>query len=159
MISALILGLWTKYVTVVVSHFRSLILFIVAISRMTLAQLVMVHEFWVIHLIYVCVILNNIILLDESVVSCKYGQAIKWEVFCESQGQCPISTDFTSVALKSNCSRISNHFCPMNRLSSKICMDEVNVSITDYCSSVGDEHVWECPSANSGLKFEQCYSE
>ena len=51
----------------------------------------------------------------------------------------------------------------MYEYSSKICMDKVNVSIGDYCS--GDkadyfdctEYYKDCPKANKGLNFEQCY--
>ena len=38
-------------------------------------------------------------------------------------------------------------------------MDEVNVSIIDYCSADNFDggDVWMCPKANEGLDFEQCY--
>ena len=40
----------------------------------------------------------------------------------------------------------------------KICMDKVNVSITDKCSYGGEDEFWNCPKANKGLAFEQCYN-
>ena len=70
--------------------------------------------------------------------------------FCDG---CPLAA-FSEIALKSNCSKSSNHFCPLYGSSLKICMDKVNVSISDYCSI---ENAWNCPNAKDGLNFEQCY--
>ena len=71
--------------------------------------------------------------------------------FCN---QCPIGEKST-VALTSNCSKAFNQFCPISS-SSKICINNVDVSITDYCSYDGGEY-WTCPKVNKGLDFEQCY--
>ena len=96
-------------------------------------------------------------ILDLSYVSCQNGQVISEEVFCEECNMCPISP-FSWMALKSNCSHSSNHFCPLHQFTSKICMDEVDVSIVDYCSFENpDDAVWMCPKANEGLDFEQCF--
>lgn len=92
-------------------------------------------------------------------MSCQNGQAISSEDFCEECNMCPISPTNSLMALKSNCSHSSNHFCPIYQFTSKICMDEVNVSIIDYCSADNFDggDVWMCPKANEGLDFEQCY--
>ena len=46
----------------------------------------------------------------------------------------------------------------INTYSYKICMDKVNVSITNKCSYGGEDEFWNCPKANKGLAFEQCYN-
>ena len=73
--------------------------------------------------------------------------------FCQ---ECPINRR-SVLALTSNCSKSSNHFCQIDYYSSKICMDKVNVNITKYCSNGGYDEPWICPKANKGLHFEQCY--
>ena len=93
-------------------------------------------------------------LLDDENVSCENGQALS--IFGEFCYECPL-IKISSLALTSNCSKMSNHFCPMDYTSSKICMDKVNVPITDYCSTSADDKPWICPKANKGLNFEQCY--
>ena len=99
-------------------------------------------------------------LLDEKHVYCENGQALS--IFGEFCNECPMHR-YSVFALTSNCSKSSNHFCQIDYYSSKICMDKVNVSIGDYCS--GDktdvfdctEYYKDCPKANKGLNFEQCY--
>ena len=96
-------------------------------------------------------------LLDDEIISCENGQAISIDGdFCLGCQECPIA-NFSIMALTSNCSKSSNHYCPLNFDSSKICMDKVNFSITDYCSNGGRDDYWKCPKANKGLNFEQCY--
>ena len=85
---------------------------------------------------------------------CENGQSLS--IFGDYCHDCPIGHSSTS-ALTSNCSKSSTNFCPINLYSSKICLDKVNVSITDYCSGGGFEKFWICPKANKGLIFEQCY--
>ena len=89
---------------------------------------------------------------------CENGQALSiYEDFCEGGHACPIGTD-SYFALTSNCSKISNHFCPIYHLTSKICLDKVDVNITNYCKyGRNDEEPWICPKANKGLSFVQCY--
>ena len=61
------------------------------------------------------------------------------------------------MALTSNCSKESNHVCPIDMTNSKICVDKDNVSITDYCNMLPvKEKQWVCPKANKGLSFQQC---
>ena len=36
-------------------------------------------------------------------------------------------------------------------------MDEVKVSMTDFCLLQDAHDYWKCPKANKGLNFEQCY--
>ena len=88
-------------------------------------------------------------------------------MYCESGQELSIHGDFcydcplyiySAFALKSNCSKMSNHFCPLYAGTSKICMDKVNVNITYYCSRDGQDKPWICPKANKGLNFEQCYN-
>ena len=94
---------------------------------------------------------------DDNISSCENGQALViYGDFCSDSEMCPIATE-NQLALSSNCSKTSNHFCPMYQMSSKICMDKVNVSVTDYCSYGRGEQYWKCPKANKGLIFEQCY--
>ena len=90
---------------------------------------------------------------------CEHGQAISiYGDFCVETQECALSPGST-FALTSNCSKTSNHFCPFYASSSKICMDKVNVSITDYCTSDGLYHkYWKCPKAIKGHDFEQCYA-
>ena len=90
--------------------------------------------------------------------SCENGRVLTQESFCESQEQCAITTS-SATALKSNCTCISNNFCPLSRLSSKICMDQVSVSTEDYCFKRFEDFVWPCPIATKSLEFEQCYNE
>ena len=98
-------------------------------------------------------------ILDDYHVSCKNGQAISiFEDFCNKCQECPI-LPFSMVAFASNCSKISNHVCPFSKDASKICIDKLNVSITDYCSDKDGNKYWKCPMANKGLKHEQCYSQ
>ena len=92
-------------------------------------------------------------------MSCENGQAISiYGEMCNKSEECPISDLTSKRALESNCSYSSNHFCPIYYTSSKICMDKVDVSITDYCTYYGQAEPWNCPKANKGLKFDQCYS-
>lgn len=100
-------------------------------------------------------------LLDDSTVICEHGQALGFEHFCEDL--CPLSA-IAITALKSNCSYIQNKNCPIYRVSNKICMDKVNVTISDYCTGNSYDYdeeklFWSCPKANRGLDFEQCYNE
>ena len=91
-------------------------------------------------------------------VYCESGQALSiYGDFCHDCQECPIQpfSHLYHLAMSTNCSKSSNHFCPIYMSASKICLDKVNVSITDYCSN-GDEP-WICPKANKGLNFEQCY--
>ena len=75
------------------------------------------------------------------------------------QEQCPISTEST-IALKSDCSYSSNQFCPARPTASKICMNNVDVPVTDYCDFSGQGHnYWQCPKGYSGLNFDQCYDK
>ena len=89
---------------------------------------------------------------------CENGQAVSiYGDFCVKSRECAILPD-SDFALTSNCSKSSNHFCPIHPYSSKICMDNVNVSITDYCTGgIYDKH-WKCPKAIKGHDFEQCYT-
>ena len=99
-------------------------------------------------------------LLDGKNVYCENGQALSiYGDFCHECQECPTFEIFTEMGLTSNCSKISNHFCPMFLGSSKICMDKVNVNITDYCSASYVRKPWFCPKAINGLNFEQCYLE
>ena len=95
--------------------------------------------------------------LGNEHISCKNGQAISsYGNYCNQCKECPIFRR-TYYAMTSNCSKSSNNFCPMSISSSKVCMDKVNVSsITYYCG--GYTNVWNCPKANKGLNYEQCYS-
>ena len=87
---------------------------------------------------------------------CENGQALSiYGDFCNDCHECPIGTNSFS-AISSNCSKRFNHFCPLY-MSSKICMDKVNVSVTDYCTHGGQNEHWICPKASKGLDFEQCY--
>ena len=96
--------------------------------------------------------------VDDKIISCENGHALSYNGdFCHDSQECPISAQNSILAMSSNCSKMSNHFCPLYDYSSKICMDKVNVSITDYCSWGGLDEPWICPEANKGLKFEQCY--
>ena len=95
-------------------------------------------------------------ILDSFYASCKNGQAISIGNFCNRCEECPIFTQ-SRIALKSNCTKKSNQFCPVSPDSSKICMDKHNVSISAYCSLNSDNDYWQCPHANSGITFEQCY--
>ena len=99
----------------------------------------------------------NTLVFKDSKAICANGKAIPFELFCEDQGQCPIHTGLTATALKSDCSHISNHVCPVYPLSSKICMDKVNVSLSRYCSPEYGNY-FQCQSAGLGLEFEQCYN-
>ena len=90
------------------------------------------------------------------VTSCQNGQAISTEEFCDECQECPVAQNDV-FALKSNCSKSSNSFCPSFSGSSKICMDKINVSLSDHCKSEINNNRWMCPNANSGLNFEQCY--
>ena len=85
---------------------------------------------------------------------CENGQSLS--IFGDYCHDCPI-TPSSSFALTSNCSKMSNHFCPLQSDSSKICTDKVNVNITEYCSWGGYDEPWKCPKANKGINFEQCY--
>ena len=92
-------------------------------------------------------------------IYCKNGQVLSIHGdFCQNCQECPLEL-FSSFAMSSNCSKTSNHFCTVFQGTSKICMNKVDVSITDYCSSHGlnDPEPWVCPKANKGLNFEQCY--
>ena len=88
---------------------------------------------------------------------CENGKVVPQEDFCEGQEQCPIATS-SATALKSNCRHMSNNFCPMSQMSSKICLDKVNVSMGDYCKRFTD-YIWICPMAKESPYFEQCYNE
>ena len=93
-------------------------------------------------------------LLDDKTISCENGQALSIEGdFCHQCQECPIVT-YSTVAFTSNCSKRSNHFCPVYHQTLKICMEK-DVSIADYCSDSYGEY-WNCPKANKGLDFEQC---
>ena len=89
-------------------------------------------------------------------MTCKNGKVISiFGEFCTENEECPIATGSITV-LKSNCSKSQNNHCPLNKDSSKICMDKVNVPISNFCSvNVGG--YWKCPNAKSGLNFDQCY--
>ena len=89
-------------------------------------------------------------------ISCKNGQLLSiYGDFCNKCQECPIK-GHSDIAMSSNCSKITNHFCPKWYSTSKICMDNAEVSITDYCHFDGDDY-WKCPKANKGLNFDQCY--
>ena len=98
--------------------------------------------------------------LDEEIY-CQNGQAMSiYGDFCKDGHECPTSI-YSNYAMKSNCSYDSNHFCPMQFDSSKICINKMNVSISDYCRNgdpYGIDTHWTCPKANYGLDFEQCYT-
>ena len=97
--------------------------------------------------------MKNFNFLDDYHVSCENGQMIStFGEFCDG---CPLST-FSEMVLKSNCSKSLNQICPFYYTSLKICMDKVNVSISEYCS-IDIENAWTCPNANDGHNFEQCY--
>ena len=96
-------------------------------------------------------------LLDNENTSCENGQAVSiLGGFCDENLQCPL-TRYSVYAMTSNCSKSSNNFCPLFILSSKICMDSVNVNTTDYCSLGYQDEFWKCPNAMKGINFEQCY--
>ena len=88
---------------------------------------------------------------------CENGQAVS--LYGDScHDECPIGKSSRS-AMSSNCSKSLNNFCPIIEETSKICMDRVNVSITDYCFSNSEyDKYWNCPKANKGVNFEQCYN-
>ena len=94
-------------------------------------------------------------LLDDKTVNCDNGQAVS--VFGDFCQECPLVHLYSSFAVSSNCSYNLNHFCPLYDDASKICIDKVDVSITNYCSYGGQNEYWKCPKANKGLKFDQCY--
>ena len=95
----------------------------------------------------------------NSDISCKNGNLLHTGDFCEQQGQCPISY-WSPAAMKSNCTKSSNHFCPVGGQSTKICMEKFNVSMIDYCSAITSDYPgYMCPSLGNGLIFEQCYNE
>ena len=90
-------------------------------------------------------------------MNCDNAQALSiYGNFCHDSNDCPTES-FSSFAMSSNCSKINNHFCPLNFGSSKICIDKANVPITEYCPSGLGLKNWECPKANKGLNFDQCY--
>ena len=142
-----------EFVNVVILLLNLLIVCIVAFQGMKLVKL------------KVCI--NNdknpwhsfpLTLLDDKIISCENGQAIPTHGgFCKDSQECPIITSYGIMALTSNCGHVSNHFCPISRGLSKICIDKVNVSITDYCTEGGHDKYWKCPKANKGLVFEQCF--
>lgn len=88
-------------------------------------------------------------------MNCENGQSLS--IFGDYCHDCPIGYSST-YALTSNCSKSSNHFCPLYAYTSKICMDKVNVDITDFCSYAGYDEPLKCPKANKGINFEQCYA-
>ena len=91
--------------------------------------------------------------VDDANVYCENGQALSiYGDFCHECQECPITVN-SYIALTSNCSKSSNHFCPMTAYSSKICTDEVNVSLYNGTK------LWRCPKANRGLNFEQSYDD
>ena len=97
-------------------------------------------------------------LLDDKTVYCKNGKALSiMGDFCQECQECPVRKYASSLALTSNCSKSLNNYCPRDLLTSKICMDKINDSITDHCSYVEGDEPWLCPKANKGLDFEQCY--
>ena len=99
------------------------------------------------------VVKTSLTILDEKDVNCENGQTLS--IFGDFCHECPL-LKHSSLALTSNCSKSSNHFCPIGYDTSKICTDKVNVNITDYCRHEFSE-TWICPKANKGLNFEQCY--
>ena len=95
--------------------------------------------------------------LSDKVI-CENGQAVVvYGGFCEECKKCPIGVRSSYMFMSSNCSKSSNHICPKSRKTSKICMDEVKVSMTDFCLLQDAHDYWKCPKANKGLNFEQCY--
>ena len=62
------------------------------------------------------------------------------------------------TAIKSNCSLADYQHCPAGFFSTRICMDKVNVSVTDYCGSLLSQGKL-CPLPSNGLEIDQCYSE
>ena len=85
---------------------------------------------------------------------CENGQSLS--IFGEFCYECPLMK-YSVSALTSNCSKRSNNFCQRSEITSKICMNKVNVNITKHCSFGGYDKTWICPKAKKGLKFEQCY--
>ena len=77
--------------------------------------------------------------------------------FCPECQECPMQREYSIFAISSNCSKGSNQFCPKYLESSKIYMNKINASITEYCPYGGNE-IWECPKANKGLDFDQCFN-
>ena len=80
------------------------------------------------------------------------------ESFCEHQGQCPV-TKRSATAINSNCSHFSNHYCPISQFSTKLCVENINLNVTEYCEDI-DDYVslnYMCPKAINGLIFDQCY--
>ena len=96
-------------------------------------------------------------LIAGTIMSCENGQQISvYGKFCNENQGCPLGIE-SLLALTSNCSKSSNHFCPISSSTAKICIDRVDVSITNYCSyGARNDSYWKCPKANKGLEFEQC---
>ena len=85
-------------------------------------------------------------------VICPKGKVIPWTRKC--YGYCP-STEFSFMAIETNCSFVEDDHCPNSHWVSKIC-DE-NGSITDmslYC-----EDGISCPVSNGRFRFRQCYEK
>ena len=70
--------------------------------------------------------------------------------FCLKTQECP-SYPYFNFAFTSNCSKASNHFCPLYEFSSKICMNRIDAPI--QCP---DNSHWKCQKL---CRFSSPYKE